>query len=240
MKVKYLKGEVLDQLKNNTKIVYELLIKDDHFSSLMSMVTDEGFGESKIEFEPFEFVYNNTNPIDSDFDNARILYETFKHISESQAIDERFWVGLSLQLGKKYLIHRWSLENETKVIYRWFFYTTHRRALYYHGLSRLWWYAHLTYDESRKDPYELTSFAFKHPEAILANLIYRNFSNSKSVRFAIFNGLLKFSNSGGTITQEKLKELYKYVSFLGGVTLLDALPMELLEQKIYLKLFDLT
>lgn len=68
---------------------------------------------------------------------------------------------------------------------------------------------------------------------------YAFFSNSKSVRFAIFNGLLKFSNSGGTITKEKLKELYKYVSFLGGVTLLDALPVEHLEQKIYLKLFDL-
>lgn len=240
MKVKYLKDNVLDELKSNIKIFHQLANKDDNFKTLMEKLQEESFGESKIEFESFDFDYNFDNPIDADFNNAKNMYETFKHLTESQAIDERFWTGLSLQIGKKYLVHRWGLENETKIKYRWFFYTTHRRALFYHGLSRLWWYAHLTYDEKREDPYELTKFAFKYPEAILANLIYRNYSSSKKVRLAIFNSLLKFSNAGGLISKEKLKELYKYVSFIGGMTLLDALPIETLENKVMLKLFELS
>ena len=47
-------------------------------------------------------------------ENAKMIYEKFKHLTESQAIDERFWTWLNFQIGKKYLINRWGLDNVKK------------------------------------------------------------------------------------------------------------------------------
>jgi len=239
MKVKYLKDDMLYNLKNNNKKVYELLRIDDNFISLMNFVNEDSFGESLIEFDAFDFIYNSENPIESDFENAKMIYEKFKHLTESQAIDERFWTGLTFQIGKNYLLYRWGLENVKKVQYRWFFYTKHRRSLFYHGLSRLWWYAHLTYDSNREDPYEITKFTFQYPEAILGSLIYRNFSSSKHVRFSIFYALLKYEKSGGLISSSKVNEVYKSLSYLAGITILDLIPSDRLEQEILFQLYEL-
>ncbi len=238
MRVKYIKDEPLQILKNNYKYVYEQMLKNNGKKWISDVLGNDALGVSKIKAYDFEFYYSSSRPIDDDFENSKRIFEAFKHLTESQAVDERFWVGLSLTKGYEYLLHRWGLDSETKIKYRWIYYTKNRRTLFYHGLARLWWHSKLTYDENRENPYELTEFAYKYPE-ILKNMTYRNFSNSKKIRHAIIEGLMYYENHGGRIVYEKLVSLYKYISYLGGVFILDSFAHDELVKKVYNHLLTL-
>ena len=231
MRIRYIKNDPLQVLKSNYEHVYDLICNNDVENWLTELLGQDSFGESKIMANDFEFYYSGYKPIEDDLENSKRIFEAFKNLTETQAVDERLWVGLSLTKGYDYLIHRWGLNSKTKIKYRWIYYTRNRRTLFYHGLARLWWHAKLTYDPSRDNPYELTEFAYKHPE-ILKNMTYRNFSNSEKIRHAIIVGLMNYETEGKKIVYEKLVELYKYMSYLGGIYILDSFTHQELVNKV--------
>jgi len=238
MNIKYVKDDSLAFIKSNAKEIYEIMLQNGNKSWIYETLGEDFLGTSKINAEPLKFIMDSQNPIDSDFQNAKMIFEAFKHLNETQATDERFWVGLSLTQGYDYLIYRWTLQDFTKFKYRWVYYTKNRRALFYHGLARLWWYTKLTYDASREDPYELTRFAYSNSE-IMKNMVYRNYSSSELVRMSILEALYKFQNNGNKIVYKVLVEIYKYVNFLGGISLLDAYSKKDLTDKIYSRLLQI-
>lgn len=235
MKVKYLKMEALLAIKNNQSSVYKLMLESQSNDWLKDFIGEDSFGLSKITVRDFEMNTSFENPNDSDFANAVILYETFKNLNETQATDERLWAGLAFDKCYNYMIYRWKLDQPTKLTYRWVFYVTNRRKLFYHGLSRLWWFAKMTYDDRLEDPYALTRFVFTHPQ-IMKAMTYRNYSNNDLIRKSIIKSLIKFEANGGKVNTAVIDGLYKFVSLLSSATLLDAYDEDELTEKIYDKL----
>lgn len=227
--MKLLKYEVLNQIKENIEYYKEFFLEDNYYQKLMHEFSMNYYEDFEIPSLLIEFdmsVIKMRDRKDTDFNNAIKIYETYEFLSESQASDERFWCGIGIEpLNMEYLFYRWG-ETKNTIKYRLTYHASGKRGMLYHGLARLWWFTHLTVQNS-EDRYELTRFAFQHPH-ILEKMIYRNFSNSRNVRISIIKAIKKFIEEDGKYSTQKIDELYKYVSVLSGNKLLDIIPEEVL------------
>lgn len=221
-----LKYSSIDYIKKNYKDIFKEIKTnndslDDNLTKIIGLNYKEitKFVNPRISFDMSDY----KDPKSTDFNNSRLIYEAFINLTESQASDFRLWSGYAINNDVyNYLKYRWK-DDERTIYYRVSAHAGGKRGLAYHGIARLWWFAHLTYDETKDNPYELTEFTFEYPH-IMEKMIYRNFSNSKSIRFGIIKGIKKFLDQGGKYHTKKLDELYKHISLLSGVNLLDVIP----------------
>ena len=239
MKLKYLKQESLFTLSSNQPVVYKNMKEFQSNLWVQEYLGKDCFLTSKIEIGNIKMDCTFKNPIDGDFKNAKIIYEALKNLNETQATDERIWSGLAFGECYDYLVYRWGLDNITKLRYRWLFYMTGRRKLFYNGISRLWWFAKMTYDDKFEDPYMLTEFVYKHPQ-IMKAMTYRNYSNSDHLRKAILMGMYKYSSEGNQLTISIIDDIYKHISQLGSASLLDGYEFNDLTNNIYFKLLTIS
>lgn len=228
MVLKYIKEEALLTLKRNKVHIYDLMKNSSSNSWVEEYLGKDCFAESKIAVKDFKLDTSFDKPIEGDFENAKILFTALKNLNETQATDERLWAGLAFGQCYDYLIHRWGLDNITRLKYRWFYYTEYKRKLFYHGLSRLWWFAYMTYDESLSDPFELTEYAYRYPQ-IMKAMTYRNYSNSRKIRNIIIKTLKRFEEIGGIVNTRLIDETYKFVSLIGSASIIDAYDDEEME-----------
>lgn len=238
MKIDILSDERIDTLatKENQKTIEALIQTSPNNEWLKDIFRDEHpFSSSKIEMNDFEMDMSAPNPEDTDCENAKRLYEALKHIPESTACDVRLWEGLTFGKFYDYMKYRYNPANQINYYrIRWIFSSgSKKKDLFRHGLSMLWWYVYLTYDESLANPYELTEFCFKHKD-FLISVYSRTFSGSRNVRLGLIQALRDFERDGGNIGK---KEVYngvvKYISFLGGAYLIDLYTREEIYEKAY-------
>jgi hypothetical protein len=239
--MKYVKYDVINQIKNNIDY-YKTFFTDENFeSNLIDEFSRNYYEHSDINYTPIQYDMSIVEKKDrkkTDFQNAIKVYETYRFLNESQASDERLWSGLCLEKDNmNYIFYRWGQTKET-IRYRLTFHAPGKRGLAYHGLARLWWFAHLTYVDKTQDPYELTRFIFEYPH-IMEKMIYRNFSNSKAIRLAVISAIKIFIDNGGSYAVKKIDELYKFIGLIGGNRLLDVIPRNELIQELLGFLEDL-
>lgn len=123
---------------------------------------------------------------ESDLINAINLYEAFK-ITPLQATNKYMWAYMCHvdDACRKYMQYRWS---DSKPEQRYFVPGEGMGLYYFNGLSRLWWWAHLTYDPDSKDHYALTKILFENQmlgKDILDTLNRTNFKRMKGILLAI-------------------------------------------------------
>ena len=172
-----------------------------------------------------------------DLENAITLHKNLK-LTDSQACDERLWISLCFGYFYDYMNDRWNVNRKTNLDEHWLIPHGQKRGLFFNGLSRLYWFAKISYDETLNDPYELTKFCFNDFN-ILLQMTYRGYANSKTVRLALIKALKQFVDDGGIYNRDLLREILKYVSFLGGAYILDSFSENELKEKIYYKLIEL-
>ncbi len=240
MKIKLLSGQKIETLKlrENRKIIEKNIIDNPTNEWLSEFFEDTIlFSESNFEIGEIEFDVSSENPSDTDFQNAKKIYEGLKNLPESIACDERFWISLTFGQFYSYMRYRFNPNNDKhNLTRRWFMpEESKKRDLFKQGISSLWWYSYITYDKQRDNPYELTEFCFKH-KAFLYELYYRTFSSSKSVCHAVIQAMINYENVGGNVTLANSKEIMKYVSFLGGAYLIDSFTEQELCDKILMEL----
>lgn len=238
VKINILSDEKIETLatKENQSTIEELIKSSSDNEWLKEIFRDEHpFTTSKIEMSDFYMDMSAKDPEDTDFENAKRLYDALKHIPESTACDVRLWEGLAFGKFYDYMKYRYN-PTDQKNYYRarWLFPGEgKKRDLFRQGLSMLWWYAYLTYDDSLANPYELTEFCFKHKD-FLISIYMRSYSGSKNVRLGLIQALRDFERDGGSIEK---KEIYngvvKYISFLGGAYLIDFYSREEIYEKAY-------
>lgn len=220
MKIKYITQEALNIFKNNPETVEKLLKDSIDRNWIKGFLPNDSLKESRIEVNNLDFFYEKgMRESELDFINARMIHQALSGINETQAAEEALWVGLSLTDGFDFMIKRWGV-NKTKVKYRWQLFVKGKRGLIHHGIARLWWFAHMTYDPSREEPYALTEFAFMH-QSFLVKLAYRNYSNSSKIVHAIFDSMIDLEARGYKITYDHTIELYKEISLLGSISIID-------------------
>lgn len=105
--------------------------------------------------------------------NSLIIFEAYK-LNPVQATDVRLWTQLSHVEYWKYvqerskLIKNYSNKDESEVaehiIRHWFINPLSPKNLLRHDISKLWWSAYRTVDETRTDKYELTKALFSYQD----------------------------------------------------------------------------
>ena len=161
------------------------------------------------------------DPEKSDFENSKNLYETFKHLTEVQASDERFWTYLIFVHCWKYMRKRWPAEDAKEPVNRirdrYFLRTLNLRSLTRNGLSRLWWYAHLTYNKNDKNPYENLEILLSRQDLVVG-ITERALGSNKNIRI----GVLDFLKNNQEIfkSESKTRKLLVGLNLAGGVKML--------------------
>lgn len=107
-----------------------------------------------------------------DVDNAPLVHEYLGEMDRANAADPRLWTYLAFATYRDYMLDRWGFDDVTnwqsRVRSRWLLSTASRGTIDRHGIARLWWVSHLTWDPGRDDPYELTRLVFSNEDRVLA------------------------------------------------------------------------
>ena len=113
-----------------------------------------------------------------DSENAISVFEYLGEMDRANAADPRLWTYLAFVTYRSYMEERWPLLHmakwQNRVQNRWLMTNPNRGRLIRHGIARLWWVTHLTFDPkgqhvlSVDDPYAYTREAFRNEDRILA------------------------------------------------------------------------
>jgi hypothetical protein len=178
-----------------------------------------------------------------DFENSQLLYENIGPLNEVQASDPRLWTYLTHVVFWDYMVKRWPISNVNddsevgRILDRYFLRSLNLESLVRNGLSRLWWYAHLTIDINRKNKYELTEILLERAD-ISVGILERSLGANKSIRFAILEFLR--DNPDIRMQEDKTRILIRKLNLVGGVKNLPHLYkdnlVDLLKNQISLEL----
>jgi hypothetical protein len=156
-------------------------------------------------------------------ENVRRLHSAFRELTPLQAMDERLWTFLSHFPYWDYMQVRWVKKTAGTVRDRYFFDGAGFGILVRNGISRLWWFGHLTWDPKRSDPYEMTEVLLCNQDVQQA-LLQRSFGKSRHVLLAVLEHIRMHRDTlYGDAVGTRIKNKAKLLNVLGGVSLLDAL-----------------
>lgn len=246
MKVKFMKYDTLSAIKTNIRN-YASCYKNPNPDWVKSVLnTNNDFGELKKVFPDFQLIVSD-NPEKDDFENMKIIYLNMKELSDSQASDERLWAGLCHTIFWEYMQKRWPISpikkerEKEKYIINHYFLKNNTRYLLVNGISRLWWYARLTYDENNlNNQFELTEYLAKDINGKGFVLFGSNFSNNRELLRTFLYTIKKFEEDNLiTLTREEFNTVRKKVVIMSGKILIDSYSLESFENKITKELIDI-
>lgn len=243
MKIKFMKSRALDTLKKDDLKINLNSYKGDNSWLRQKYNEDELFGVyNKVEFPDFELIKEKGTK--ADFENMKILYTALKDLTLSQASDERIWAGLAHSYFWDYMQIRWPLpdnsnDKNSHVLNNYFFWNS-TKAPFLNGLSRLWWYAKYTYDETLDDPFELTKYICEHDiNGKIFYLLSCNFVTDDLIFKNIIKAIKKFEEDNRPISRSEFKKLVPYLNRISGKIVLDSLDADDLMNIVTNKLHDI-
>lgn len=242
MKVHFLTENALEALRVNLK---ENLrhYADKNNDWIYSYFGDESsFIEYKQEFPEFKLTVDAEEDMGkNDVKNTITLYSAMKNLTDTQATDERLWSGMCHCDFWDFLQMRWQVKDyhdlsDSKIRTRFFFAQNKKRSLITNSLSKLWWCGRLTYDEKRKDPFELTKYLIYDYATKMLIIFSNNYISNHDITIGLFSALKYLEEIGYQIKEKKPRDVYyeatKYLNVLGGTYVLDYFTSEELEEKI--------
>lgn len=238
-KLPFIRTQFLENIRANAKNYLKYFDNSDN-SWLEGVLKQSPFGETKFDQPKFELFMPESYQFSprTDIENVHEVYEKLKWLTDSQASDERLWAGLCLGPFWDYVHYRWKIDSPESIKQHYLFAYNPRRSLTRNAVSRLWWIGRLTYDSSRKDPYELTDFVCENSRFIV-DVLERNVSNSKPLMCEFLGACVDAKNSGLKMDTNTIRELEKYLDLLGGVFILDYMPRGFVYNKILNKANEL-
>lgn len=239
-KIKFLTEDSIEMLKKNADALYkEVILTGD--KTLEEFMREAGeIKETAFEIDDFVLEMGQSEgkePL-TDAENAQRVYSHMKALSDSQASDERIWLAYTLQEQLEYMKYRWKANSSQDMLNRYFFNYSKNRSLFRNGMARLWWIGRVTYDEKRKDPFELTKFLCNHQDFI-ETICGRSTFNNPVVQKATLNALYDVLKDRKSDNREVIREIAKYVNLLAGTFILDMLTYDEVYKKVHKKLMEL-
>lgn len=217
------------------------VFKSSYVADLIRDVkTNKNFGKYELENFPYKDNFpKGIVPIDIkgdfdliipdgknnyDFENAVIIYNSLFDLSETQAADPRLWTYLAHVPFWSYMRKRYPIENQSNkeqyLLDHYFVVNNNTRQLIRNGIAGLWWGAKLTYDDNRKDKFELTKVLFKDRDRIV-QIIERSLGRNKN----IISGYLETIDEQN-LSRDRSRDLAKFLNLTGGTQLLSFLSKD--------------
>lgn len=222
MKLQFFSKSLVKRLDDGAPQIYSKYgPKNDWLSELAGGERFEF--ESRFIVEPPPVLIVSDKPSD-DSENARRVYGWLRNITPAVAMELRLWAHLTHTVFSDYMHMRWPPKDANIVRRRYLFEGNSFAALARNGISRLWWSGHLTHDEKRADPFELTDVLFLRQD-IQVSILERAIGKCRGVRIALLEFIrdneqqLSDENFG-----RRIQILAKELKLLGGVAVLDAVP----------------
>ena len=163
-----------------------------------------------------------------DVDNAPLVHQYLGEMDRANASDARLWSYLALATYRQYMEKRWPLEKsitdtdawKRRVKDRWILHTgsVTRGRLVRHGIARLWWVSHLTYDPmasvgiAKEDPYAYAREVFKSEDRLNA-IFDREVGAYPKVMRAVLDHAAKL---GSKATDKYLHRIMQYLTLVHG------------------------
>lgn len=239
MIIKYLKEDSVDILKKRDLSENTKFYNGDK-SWLVTKYLNDGielFGKYEAKQFP-DFILKTENGIADDFENMKIIYDSLKELTDSQASDERIWSGLAHSYCWEYMQKRWPLpenllDRNSHILNNYFFWNS-TKAVFLNGISRLWWYARYTYDSKFENPYELTQYICNNDiNGKIFPLLACKFATNPEVFKNIIISIKNYEEENKIkLSREQFNELKMYLNRLSGKLVLDVLTYEDLNAKI--------
>jgi hypothetical protein len=157
-----------------------------------------------------------------DVENAIAVHQYLGEMDRANAADPRLWNYLAFVTFRSYMERRWPLEDGRKwkerAKRRWVLRNSTRGSLVRHGVSRLWWVAHLTYEPkqryplSARDPYGYTREAFRNEDRILAL-----FDREVGALHPLVRVMLERAENGGDAARDRdFRDLMRTLTLVQG------------------------
>ncbi|MDB4876953.1 MAG: hypothetical protein JWM41_3399 [Gemmatimonadetes bacterium] len=180
-----------------------------------------------------------------DLENSIRLHKALPSLTPVQARDPRLWTRLTHVEFWPYMRTRWPIERymsdrqkaQRYIEGRYFVTRSEGRALLRNGIARLWWYAHLTHDDARNNPYELTAVLLNTLD-ITQQILERSLGRCEAVLVGFLEFLLQNPRllERGEINRATIRDLAKSLNLFGGVAVLDCLTPGVLKQHLHREL----
>ena len=206
------------------------------WADVVSGVERTSFATNVVPARPLKLAMPNKRD-KKDAENARIVHSALTSLTPADASDPRLWTYLTHVTCWTYMRARWNMnekdEGQQQLNYiREHYFLSGNRAVVRNGIARLWWYGHLTHDESLADPYELTDVLLSQLD-IAQQVVERSIGRAPAVRRGFLTFLMERRDellvSGGK-ARDAIRHLAKQLHFVGGRAVLDLFDAEEVRQ----------
>lgn len=240
MKLYFMKEDALNTLKSNLNIVYGKYFTEADNKWIWDICGKNPFVEFKevSEFELYP-ITRDTPKGEIEFNNCKLLYKNLFFLTESQACDERLWVGLCHSTFYNYIRKRYDYDtaklelyrqNEQEVISnlksRFFLSGGIRHGIYRNALAKCWWVGHNTYNANNNNKFEKLDIIGSNNISSKINDIFLKYKFSSNQ--TILNGIIKAIqyfriNDIYISAQNHIRPSLQLLNAIGGSIVLDCL-----------------
>jgi hypothetical protein len=237
MKLSFISENTLQDLRINNNAYLQYYYSED-MEWFERYFQEEGkVLRSQLDFEMPDLSFEEDYAL-SDCRNVKEVYNSLKHMSVSQATQERVWTGLAHLQFRDFTFYRLKKDiderNDKRIYTSLFFKHGKKRSLFVHILARLWWVGYMTYDETKEsNPFWLTDFfTEKDFSARCVVFFSSNFTSNRDITIGILKALYQLNEQGINITRDYFVQATKYLNVVGGAMVLDMLNKDEVEKMI--------
>ena len=218
--IKMLTDQAYRTIQKNLGEIYKMISEHPSDSSWLN---------AYLGFEPYETKKYTINDFSLEladdyneisFTNAVTLYESLKELPRYILCNNRFWGWIILEKAYKQA-QTCTKKFDTQTLKNLWFMGNSRRDLMLGVMSRYFFMAEISVDNSSKDKYGLLNFLLTNTETY-RGFCYRNLGMIKNVTLGVLRAEKDFSViTGKPILKKEGAQIVKYASRLGSVMLLD-------------------
>jgi hypothetical protein len=233
----YLEHTKLLELKGNIQTNLELYKSDESWLGQELSVPSSNSAQLKVT--------DLKKRSADDLDNAIRIYTYYKDLPYTLASDQNYWTLLTHTEYWQFMRERWPIEEAQGdsvefIKTRYFF---GQKGMYRNGLSRLWWYVELTYDEALADPYKYTKLLLEDQDLAGQTIENKYLSRNKVAMRALFEmldyvGKLQEAGTIQMLTGKQRRNLVRdtaqYFNLSGAVEMWDILSPKEAKEKLTL------
>lgn len=231
-KLVYVSDDFLDEYKTNFNSNYLPLYLEGDKEKIKEIFSNpENVIESSIEFDYADLVLESEDP-DANRKNMRIIWESLKHLSISEASNEKMWIALENTCYLDYHLDQLKLitgsNREKSIISRTIFNNGIKRSLIVNSIASLWWIAYYTINPDAEDPFYLTNRFMKR--TYRGNTIAyfsSNLVSNKNIVLGTLEAIYELIDEGKMIENRySYSSANKLLNLTGGVVILDLLSKD--------------
>jgi len=199
------------------------------YSSKTPPLNAEDFVDTGISCYLPDLVFSGKkNKAKDDEKNTILVHSSLKSLTRRQAASVSIWLWFTHFRYWDYMQKRWhGVHNKngqqlrSYIETRYLLFSNSSRALFRNGVSRLWWYGEITFDE--QDQYLNASIMLEKLD-ITQNLVERTIGRIPGATQAIFSLLLKkkkYFSASKNLGRIRIRQLIKRLGWHGTKELLD-------------------